>query len=365
MPVSQTDPINTEQYADRRLRRLVGEARRNEATLRRFQTLELSLMSCSSIADLLRLLLHEARAPFAWDAVSLTLLDRDSKIAALLRHVDCSVDDFGGLLLANDPGSLRALCGTVYKSLLGPFEGRAHSELFSASRSRPASIGLVPLNRAGHLLGSYNLGSNDLNRFKAGAATDFLQHLGVVIALCLEMMIARENLKVLGLTDALTGVNNRRYFDQRIEEEASRALRNHSSLSCLMIDIDYFKQVNDEHGHPFGDSVLRSVAELIRAQLRQIDVIARFGGEEFAVVLGAAGVNKAVEVAERIRKVVSETPFESPSGKTADITLSIGIATLQAQAGSAADEYVTRLVKTADEALYQAKLGGRNQVRCA
>ena len=360
MPGSPTDLSDAERNAERRLRLLVAEARRNEATLQRFQSLELSLMSSKSLADLFASLLHEARTRLSWDVVSLLLHDPQGEIAKLLQlDKNC---DFDNLHFYTDINALRSLYGTVHKPHLGRFEIRRHNALFPDHPARPASVGLLPLTRAGHLLGSYNLGSPNPDRFTGGVATDFLEHLAAVIALCLEMIVARENLKVLGLTDPLTGINNRRFFDQRIREEAARALRDNAYLSCLMIDVDHFKVVNDTHGHPFGDHVLQNVAELIRTQLRQIDVVARFGGEEFAVVLGAADVTKATEIAERIRSTVEQKTYDLPSGGTAKITLSIGIATLHPHTGEQATELAATVVTAADAALYQAKISGRNRV---
>ena len=213
---------------------------------------------------------------------------------------------------------------------------RRHNALFPDHPARPASVGLLPLTRAGHLLGSYNLGSPNPDRFTGGVATDFLEHLAAVIALCLEMIVARENLKVLGLTDRSQGSITADFLTNEFAKKPARALRDNAYLSCLMIDVDHFKVVNDTHGHPFGDHVLQNVAELIRTQLRQIDVVARFGGEEFAVVLGAADVTKATEIAERIRSTVEQKTYDLPSGGTAKITLSIGIATLHPHTGEQA-----------------------------
>jgi two-component system, cell cycle response regulator len=116
-------------------------------------------------------------------------------------------------------------------------------------------------------------------------ATNFIEWLAAVASVCLENVANNERLKHIGLTDALTGVHNRRYFDQRLREEVDRALRKGQPLSCLLVDVDHFKHVNDKHGHLIGDAVLREVAEQIKDQLRLSDAMARYGGEEFAVLL--------------------------------------------------------------------------------
>jgi len=184
-----------------------------------------------------------------------------------------------------------------------------------------------------------------------------------VLATCLHTAIAHEKLKQAGLTDALTGINNRRFFDQRLEEEISRNKRLESSLSCLFIDIDHFKVINDSFGHDVGDLVLRKVAELVRAQLRSIDVVARYGGEEFAILLGQSGREKAIEIAERIRCIIADTTFEENNAKV-NITVSVGVSRINFENAPEEDIKLIgrRLLQQSDKALYQAKQKGRDRV---
>ncbi len=153
------------------------------------------------------------------------------------------------------------------------------------------------------------------------------------------------------LTDALTAIPNRRAYDLKISEEVSRARRTGAALSLLMIDIDLFKQYNDNFGHPAGDSALQSVARVLQASLRPYDFLARYGGEEFAIILPATALADAMLVAERVRLLVAGSEF--PHRK---FTVSIGVARLEAESG------VKGLLHDADRGLYQAKAGGRNRV---
>ena len=182
-----------------------------------------------------------------------------------------------------------------------------------------------------------------------------------MLATCLHTSIAHEKLKQTGLTDALTGINNRRFFDQRLEEEIARNKRLKSKLSCLFIDIDRFKIVNDTFGHDVGDIVLKKVAELIRAELRSIDVVCRYGGEEFAVLLSQSGQEKAIDVAERIRSIIADTSFSEHSIDSS-ITVSVGVATIDfTESVDSPNNVIAReLLLFADRALYQAKQNGRN-----
>ena len=162
----------------------------------------------------------------------------------------------------------------------------------------------------------------------------------------------------LSFTDPLTGMANRRSLFTRLEQELVRALRFGDALSLLMIDLDHFKDINDAHGHAAGDRMLHDVAEALRRTVRKVDLVARFGGEEFCVVLPRVARPEAIEVAEKLRRVIESEPFRAlDQGPALRMTISIGVA---AQGPNAAD--VSALLSRADEALYAAKRRGRNNV---
>ncbi|QLF93803.1 PleD family two-component system response regulator [Pseudomonas sp. ABC1] len=164
-------------------------------------------------------------------------------------------------------------------------------------------------------------------------------------------------------SDGLTGLANRRYFDEYLEIEWSRALRDQSELSLLMIDVDYFKAYNDQHGHVAGDEVLRRVGEALSVSCtRASDLVARYGGEEFAVVMPGTTAGGARLQAEKVRRTVEAMgiPHELPTPGSA-ISVSIGIATVR----PVLNLQPMSLVSRADEGLYLAKRGGRNQVAVA
>lgn len=161
----------------------------------------------------------------------------------------------------------------------------------------------------------------------------------------------------LTIRDPLTATFNRRYMDQRLESEVAFARRHEAALSLLMIDIDGFKRLNDEHGHVVGDAALRYVARVLEAMVRSEDVVARYGGEEFLVLARSIGIRGAAALAERLRAGVEREGVETASG-TLPITVSVGVAHL---AGSE-ELSVQALVEAADEAMYEAKRSGRNRV---
>ena len=161
----------------------------------------------------------------------------------------------------------------------------------------------------------------------------------------------------------MTELHNRRYLDRRLQEELSRASRYRQPLSCLFIDADHFKRINDNYGHQAGDSVLRELANRIRSQLRASDVATRYGGEEFALLLPQTSLNEALLLAERIRMEVAQTPVYLENGEELPLTVSIGVSeTLPMLGKSRHKEVGEHLLASADQALYQAKANGRNRI---
>jgi len=174
-----------------------------------------------------------------------------------------------------------------------------------------------------------------------------------------ELEIANAQLKALSETDPLTKIANRRVYEYRIRREIANAKRNQQPLSLLMIDIDYFKQYNDNYGHEAGDTVLHTVAGVIQNTVpRETDLVARYGGEEFVVILPYTGLKGASEVAEKIRKNIQGTGIEHlHSDVESVVTISVGTSTFKGKMDGSDD-----LVRLADAALYEAKRNGRNRV---
>jgi len=158
-------------------------------------------------------------------------------------------------------------------------------------------------------------------------------------------------------TDSLTGLYNHRYFQERLATEISRALRYNHHVSLLMVDIDFFKNFNDAHGHPMGDAALQDLAQVLLRNLRETDIAVRYGGEEFAIILPETAMQEAELTAERIRSAVQDYTFYDRNGERVPFTVSIGIADCPAHCTDR-----TSLIEAADVALYQAKALGRNRI---
>jgi len=163
----------------------------------------------------------------------------------------------------------------------------------------------------------------------------------------------------LGMTDALTGLSNRRSFNDALEKEWARAIREQQPLSLIMLDIDKFKNYNDTYGHQHGDVVLQTLANVLNTTIRRpADFIARWGGEEFVILLPMTDENGALQVAEKAREAMESSRIPHPDGFTTKATISAGVAGFVPDAGSVLDKFISE----ADKALYAAKEKGRNRV---
>lgn len=337
--------------------------RRNELIRHRFRSIEMTLLGLSSLRELVEHVLDDIRNTFDLDAVTFFLVDEQGELADFLQDDGLVFDRLPGLLLARNSDALEL----VFRRRMQPYLGSYRADRMDAFFPDPArplsSIALLPLTRRGKLLGSLNLGSADVERFSEQMATDFLDQLASVLAVCVENTINFEMLRRTSLHDTLTGVNNRRYFEQRMSEEIDRAYRTGEKLSCLFLDIDHFKRINDTHGHPCGDRVLIDAAQTIRSMLRNNDILARYGGEEFVVLLTGTAEDLALDVAERIRRTIADRPFTGKNEAYIDVRLSIGVATLNPLCCIWPHEVASsRLIEAADTALYEAKNNGRNRV---
>ena len=356
-----------------RMAYLLEQAERNHEIMCRHQAFDLQIVGAGSFPDLISTIFRTLPVISELDIVTLSLVDPDADIYTVMHRLGVDFEGFPHLMFCEHAVELGFDMSPERRPrpLLGPYAPAQHCAAFPHPPAGLQSVALVPLLRNTRLIGSLNLGSADPARFTPQLGTDFVEHMGSIIAICLENVISNEMLKYIGLTDSLTGVYNRRYMDRRLLEEIARARRQGYRLSCMYIDIDYFKRVNDTVGHQGGDDVLREVCARIKAELRMSDALGRFGGEEFVVLLIDADLENACVVAQRIRASVAAQPVDLSSGERVDVTVSIGVAALAepmtAQSLDAAREtaiegVAQELVASADAALYQAKAGGRNQV---
>ncbi|MBE9568104.1 MAG: sensor domain-containing diguanylate cyclase [Proteobacteria bacterium] len=353
-----------------RLDKMLREARRNEKTQSSFDEFSLAVVAAQGPQELFELLLEKQKR-FRIDEIRLCLVDRYHEVERLLTEnyqsrydglsfIDTETRD---LLIANIPDT--PLLG---KQVLSKYGWLMKTESTHAYQS----AALLPLKRGNEVIGIQMLLSKDANRYNGEDGTTFLQRLAAMIAISIENCINRQRILQMGYQDGLTSAYNRRYFDERLEHEIDRCKRNKTDLVCLFIDVDFFKLINDEHGHQIGDAVLVRLVTMMNDQVRSSDIVARYGGEEFAIILPDTGIQVAHEIAERIRKQVADQKLIIDD-HTLTTTVSIGMASLSQLKyqndlqrknfnQKPNDKLGQLLLGKADEALYQAKQTGRNQV---
>lgn len=350
----------------RQVRDLLDAARHNEEVYYRFQEIELALLAAQDFYVIADYLQHEFRQLIGLDAVSLVLIDNRSEI----KNAICTIGEQQvptGIILTNDRQARAFLNETNRKPALLNFNSDEHGWLFDGLVAREGSLAILPFVRREQIIGCIALFSREVERYQPNAATELLQRLGAITAICVENCLNYERLRRLGLTDALTGLANRRELEKRINIEVSRSLRDAQPLSCLYLDIDHFKQVNDTYGHDVGDLALQKAAAVMVEAVRLGDVVARYGGEEFVILLpGISGV-LAMDTAERIRQAVEDSSMEIADNRHMEITISIGLASFVPEANTIADisEITDQILTRADHALIQAKEQGRNRVAVA
>jgi len=346
-----------------RLAGLTEEVGRNDSLLRKTQERELELLRASSLTQLFDRLIVGLRTSYQLDEVALILHDPQHEIRHLLSGDGVTAGEPPGVCFVDALVAVAPQLANLERPWLGPYRKADHELLVPGITAPPGSLALIPLRRNEPLDGVLVFSSSDPQRFTPELASDFLAHLGLVAAICVENAVNRARLLRSGLTDFLTGFHNRRYLHARLREELARAQRARHALVCLMIDVDHFKRINDQYGHLAGDAVLREVAQRIDAEMRLSDTGARFGGDEFAMVLSHASMSDGEKVAARVLRAVREQPIAVAKGAQETVTLSIGVAAAKPGAGQRDYKVLAeRLIAEADAALYRAKSAGRNRV---
>ncbi len=360
-----TNKQSMEQYEQLKTQftQLLNTAHENEEKLQRFEKIEFKLMAAESIEQLFSILSDDYVQLFKLETCCLLLEDKDSSLQRLIPE-SAQAEHQQFLSLLNQPHDLQQFEHLTNTITTGVYEPQIHQWLLNTSSVQNIqSIAIMPLARHGQKIGVFCCASADNTRFKAHEACDFLQRLSYILSVCIENALNLERLKLSTLTDVLTQVHNRRFFDERLPEELSRRDRLLTAISCLFLDIDHFKSVNDTYGHGVGDDVLRQVAQRIQTALRTQDILARYGGEEFAVLLPDTDNEEALMVGQRIIVEVNKNPIYISETIVLTITLSAGLSTIESNNNSHnIIEVGSQLVSSADQALYKAKEQGRNRV---
>ncbi|MBI5018295.1 MAG: diguanylate cyclase [Deltaproteobacteria bacterium] len=341
--------------------RLHAEVLSKGAELRAIQTLSRQFLSCLEPDALFKAILEEARKITGAQRGSLMLADNGN--GELVVKAVSGINEKVVQKLRVRPGD--GVSGRVFATgepiLVQNIE---HDQRFSR-KNRPRystkSFVSIPITMDERVIGVLNLSDKLSGEIFAEEDLRVLEGVAVQATIAIErssLYQQSQELRKISITDSLTGLLNRRYFQERLAEEVDRATRHGHALSLIMIDIDHFKAYNDANGHPAGDKALMLTGRALRGSIRAIDVVSRFGGEEFAVILPETRKLEAQEIGERIRREVESLYFPGeetlPLGR---LTVSLGVAGFPEDARD-----LKALIQKADQALYQAKDQGRNRL---
>jgi len=315
-----------------------------------------TLLSTHDLDRILAVVLETALASTAAQAGAVLLVDADRQVLELA--VGRGLEERGAgpaLVLPIGTGVL----GRVARDGV-PLSGSV-AELGASPAEPPASTVIaVPLRGAGPVVGVLALYDPRAESATVRPDLSTLMTLASQAGVAMDNVLVHRDAQRMAVTDALTGLGNYRSFTTAIGKETERATRFGRSLSLLLLDLDHFKEVNDTYGHQRGDRVLVELARRVREQVREVDMVARYGGEELVVVLPETDEPGAARAAERIRRAVRERAFGSDGQPPVQITVSLGVAVFPVHARTAA-----ALLRRADEALYEAKRCGRDAWRMA
>jgi len=322
---------------------------RNEEVARKFFEIETSILTIHNFRDLFEKLLTEIRDKFSVPRVWIAMTE-DNDVWRLLDRMTPG-GTFGERLRVVDGKAFADIVGEAGAPILANENlGRFSPLMPEGTRFPLGSLAVVPLTYEGRAIGSLNLGDESPERYAPGMETSLLRQLAVKVSICLANVMAHERLAMLAFRDPLTDLLNRRVMEQVLRREFDRARRYGTELAVVFLDIDRFKDINDRYGHDTGDEVLKWVGGRLVAMSRQSDVVARFAGDEFVVILPNTGADRAYRFVDRLQTFFLSTHL-AHGGHVIPVSVSCGIATT-ADAGLAD---AAALLKKADERLYRSK----------
>lgn len=331
------------------LNALLHRLQENEEIARKFAAVEASILSILKFRDLFEVLLTEIRERFKIPYVWISMIE-NSDLQSLISSLATS-EVLRDRMSIIDRRTFSELAGTTMTPVLVNENLKPYFKLLPRKKKYfIKSMALAPLSLDGELIGSLNQADFSPDRFSPGIDTSLLEQLAVKVSLCLSNVTAHEKLRYMAFHDPLTGLLNRRVMETVLQREFNRARRYKSPLSVVFIDLNDFKGVNDTYGHDCGDDVLQFLGSNLSKMSRDSDVVARFAGDEFVLILPETTAENAEHLMERIQKYLHDTPLKVGPQK---ITCSISYGVSSTRDPLLRDP--AALLKAADDRLYEAK----------
>lgn len=335
---------------------LFNTLKHNEEIAGKFREIEASILSILNFKDLCEKLLSEISGKFDIPLVWLSIVD-ESPISEYMKAIENS-DVLRTQTKFVSGNRFQSLIAGSLRPILANEQLDRFSDLYpDRIPFQPGSIAIAPLSLDGRIVGSLNQGDSNPKRFEPGIDTTLLEHLALKLSLCLSNVTAHERLRYLAFHDPLTGLLNRGVMEKILNREYKRSARYSTDLSVIFLDLDDFKSINDAHGHDMGDRALQYTADTLLKLKRDSDIVARFAGDEFVLILPSTGKSRAEQFMARVNEYLSLHPIIM-DGQTSEIFVktSHGCASFMENIADSAPG----LLKKADERLYSAKTKKRN-----
>jgi len=329
---------------------LLERIKQNEITARKFHEIEVSILTILNFQDFIEKLLFEISSKFSVPYTWLSIIE-ESNISKHLHNIQNSE------LLSNSTAFISKehfleLTQNRLKPLLSNHNLNEFKALIpkKVSDYEIGSIAIAPITLDGEIVGSFNQADINIYRFKPGIDTSLLEQLALKVSLCLSNVTAHEQLKFLAFHDPLTNLLNRRVMERILEREFLRSKRYHIDLTVLFLDLDDFKSINDTFGHDNGDMALCHTAQCLNSLKRDSDIVARFAGDEFVVILPSTNKSQAESYIKRVKQKLAKEPLLAGK-KSFEVKLSHGLSSVFEKG---IDSSIS-LLKAADKRLFQAK----------
>ncbi|MFH2218709.1 MAG: sensor domain-containing diguanylate cyclase [Pseudomonadota bacterium] len=328
---------------------IIERLKANEKIAQKFYEVETKILSILNFRDLFEVLLSEIRekfnVPYAW----ISIIEK-SELSTFIRSVGSS-DTLKKHLNRMHRSVFKEIVGDTMDPVLVNSNLKPFFKLFPKGEKYDIkSMAVCPISLHGEIVGSLNLADISESRFQPGLDVVFLENLSVKVSLCLSNVVAHEKLKFLAYHDPVTNLLNRRVMEDVLNREFVRSKRYQKSLSVVFIDLDDFKRVNDTYGHNCGDDLLKHTAKQLVQMCRETDVVTRFAGDEFVIILPETSAENASQLLARLVKNLAMFPLKK-GGTIIPVAISYGVASTEDKA----IKNYKQLLKRADQNLYQEK----------